>query len=381
VVSKASDVAAVGAVAGVAYAEIAVKQGSQADTYSSAANIQKTAAQLSYVTGAADFSMGAFAYVAQKKKLEQMKSTITGSEGGVKASSDPAVTNALTNAVEAAKKAAYNHMMWGAGKLAAGYGMMYVAKKSQQQAANMGEIQADKDVIAALQAQQAQQVAGATSPTPGAPGSAAGGAAPFYQNNNPTFTIPGNTAQGASSPASNSASNGGTGSSTGGSSPLAGLTSSPAAAARSPASSGGLLGSSSASSAPGSEGTKSESATDPGQQKAAKEAIGNSFEMQLTGGMHAFAGGGSSASGGKDDVPNIASLMGSMGETKTAGTGLSPNALFAAGTEGTDGREQGSMSGVSAKSEISLFDITKAKITKMFEVGNVGIPKDVQVKN
>lgn len=376
VISKASDVAAVGAVAGVAYAEMGVKKNNQADTYASAANIQKTAGEVAYVTGAADFSMGAYAYIAQKNKLEAMKNTISGSAGGAKASTDPAVTGALTNAVEAAKQAAYAHMMWGAGKLAAGYGMMYVAKKSQDQAARMGEIQADQDMITALQAQQAT---GGTSAAANAAVAAASGAAPYYQNNTPSFTLPGTTAA-SSTLSSNVVSYGSAGSSTGGSAPLLGANASAVTAARNPASTTGASGgggnSTGASSPPAAD-----AAANPPKENTAKEALGSSFEMQLTGGMRSYAGGGGSSSG-KDEIPNIASLMGGgEANAKTAATGLSPTALFQAGTEGTDGQEQGSMSGVNGKSETSLFDITKAKLTKMFQVGNVGIPKNVEVKN
>jgi hypothetical protein len=374
VISKASDLAAVGAVGAVAYAELGVKKNNQADTYASAANIQKTAGEVAYVTGAADFSMGAYAYIAQKNKLDQMKNTITGSVNGVKADTDPAVSGALTTAVEAAKKAAYAHMMWGAGKLAAGYGMMYVAKKSQDQAARMGEIQADKDMIAALQAQQAT---GGTSVAANAAIAGGGGPAPYYQNNAPAFTIP--TSSGGASTASPAVVNYGSGgSTTGGSAPLLGAA---AASARNLASTGGVSGGGGAAASGGDP--KADAATgDAAKDKTAKEALSGNFEMQLSGGMKGYAGTGSSG-GGKDDVPNIASLMGNMGDqnAKTAATGISPTALYAAGTEGTDGQEQGSMSGVNGKSETSLFAITKAKLTKMFEVGNVGIPKNVEVKN
>ncbi|MGZ6337268.1 MAG: hypothetical protein ACXWSL_14975 [Bdellovibrionota bacterium] len=375
VVSKAGDLAAVGAVGATINGEMGVKKNNQADTYSSAANIERMAGTASYVTGAADFSMGAYAYVAQKNKLEQMQKTIAGTSGGVKAAaSDPAVTSALTNAVEAAKKAAYSHMMWGAGKLAAGYGMMYLAQKSETQAANRASIQ-DDQMMAAMLAQR--QAAGGA--LPAAQPALVGGPAPFYQNNTPTFNIPNTSGNSglAATPAAAAATNAmNNGSSTGGSAPISG--------ARMPASAGisgkggGGGGGIADSAGPGA------AAEDGGKEKVAKEAMGSNFEMQLTGGMRPYSGAASPTAASKEEVPNMAALMGGLNGdagAKSAATGLSPNQVYQDALEGTEGTEQGSMAGVNGKSDSTLFAITKAKLTKMFQVGNVGIPKNVEVKN
>jgi hypothetical protein len=133
-----------------------------------------------------------------------------------------------------------------------------------------------------------------------------------------------------------------------------------------------------------SRSLEAEDAAKDKNEKAAKEAMGNSFETQLTGGsgVRSFAGGAPAAAG-KDEVPNLAALAGNIGAdpgSQSAATGLSPTALMREAQEGADGSEQGSMVGVNGKSETSLFEITKAKITKMFQIGNVGIPKNVEVK-
>lgn len=384
-ISKASDVAAVGAVGATIYGELGRKKNGQSDTYDSAANIEKKAGMVSYATGAADFSMGAYAYVAQKNRLEHMKQELSAS--GVSSRAESNANAALLNAVEAAKKAAYSHMLWGAGKVAAGYGMMYLAKKSQQQAENLESLDEQKFLqqMALQQRAAAGQLPGATAPTPTPVGS---GVVPYYQNNNPVITIPNSgTSTTGLAPLPKSVSynvaGGGSASGSGSSAPLnpnaarnlasalsAGKADAPAASA------GGGTGGGSGASAEGEEASKEKN------EKAAKEALGSTFEGQLTGGggLHPFSGG-AGGGGAKDEVPNLAALMGGGDGTKLAGTGLSPTQIFQAAQEGTDGTEQGSMVGVSGKSETSLFDITKAKLTKMFQVGNVGAPKNVEVKN
>lgn len=385
-VSKASDVAAVGAVGAVAYAEIGMKSGNQASTYSSAANIEQTAGTAAYVTGAADLTMGAYAYVAQKQKLEQMEKELTTKKDGVRMNPNSAAASSLTGAVEAAKKAAYSHMMWGAGKMAAGYGMQYIARRSQDQAEKMQSIQDDREYaqimqMRAAQAGQlpAQQVMLGASNT--------GGALPVYNNNNPSFSLPNNTAASAMAAKSGPVTYAVPGGGSGGTGASAALTPQNARALAS-AAAGKAGGGGGGAPAGGLEGNAApaDDAQKEKTEKSAKEAMGSSFEMQLTGGMKAYSGSGAPSGGGKDEIPNLSNLMGAMGGTdptgaKLAGTGLTP-AMILQGAQNNGGDdEQGSMAGVSNKSETSLFELNHAKLTKMFQIGNVGIPKDVEVKN
>lgn len=365
--SKASDLAAVGAVGGVIYGEMGVKTGNQANTYESAANIERIAGQASYATGAADLTMGAYAYVAQKNKLEQMKATLADTKNGVKSNVDSSTISALANAAEAAKKAAYSHMMWGAGKLAAGYGMMYVAKQSQAQADRMNSI-SDAQFVNA----QAVQQAAAAGTLPAQPGGV-----PYYQSNAPQFTYPNAAGTSLAAPVAPTVNYGLPGGGTGSSAPIGGAAARSVASAIAGAKGGGGSGGSS-----GKGGDLEPMADDKAVDKNAKEAMGSSFEMQLTGGLHSFTGGGSAAA--KDETPNLAALLNPGGDASahpSAATGLSPAQLMRDAREGAEGDEQGSMAGVSGKSEVSLFDITKMKLTKMFQIGNVGIPKTVEVKN
>lgn len=369
VVSKVSDAAALAAVGGVIYSEVGVKKGSQAETYESAAKIQRTAGKASYVTGATDLTLGAYAFVAQKRKLEEMQETLNGKGAS---SGNARLNQSLVNAVEATKKAAYSHMMFGAGKMAAGYASMWLAKRSAEQAESMhslNELQMLEEMAAARQA-------AATSPTPASVVMAT--PVPYYNNNQPVFALPSSTTNTGLAPLPSSPSY--YAQSSGGSSSL------PKQGVRQPASSGsgggsgagGLGGGGGASAQAGTTET-AEEAEEP-KAKANKEALG-SFEAAIAGGMRPF--GGSPGEPAKDEAPNFAAMMGLGGQenTKPAATGLSPTQMYSEALEGTEGTEQGSMSGVNGKSQVSLFAITKEKLNKMFQVGNVGMPKNVDVRN
>ncbi len=363
VISKTSDVAAVGAVGAVIYGEMGVKTNNQAGSFEQAAHIQKTAGLVNYAAGAADFTMGAYAYVAHKNKLEQMQSSISGSADGVKSNADPALGSGLANAVEASKSAAYSHMLYGAGKMAAGYASVWLAKRSQNQADKMNSIDASQYYN--FQNPVLVPAALPFTPPPGA------NAAPYYTNNQPTFIMPDSSGVSAQTqPATGVGGNGPNlaGSSSGSSvAPLGGLIRSPASISGGKLSGGGG----------GDSSVASATAEDPAKEAVAKEAIGASFEAPLTGGIRSFNGG--SGSSAKEEPPNLAALLGSD-QGKTAATGLSPNQMYQDALEGTDGTEQGSMAGVNGKNDTSLFQITRLKLTKMFEIGNVGVSKNVEVK-
>jgi|GEM_PF-7118420 len=367
VVSKVSDVAALAAVGGVIYGELGVKKPNQASTYESAAKIQRMAGQASYVTGATDLTLGAYAFVAQKRKLEEMQKTLNGKG----ASTDNGQLNSsLANAVEATKKAAYSHMMYGAGKMAAGYASMWLAKRTEKAAESMNTIQELREQI------EIEKIRAASgTPVTIMPAWPAGASppAPYYQNNNPVFTMPSSTSNSGLAPLPVSPTPIASG---GASIAMPGRnTASTPASAKGPSGGGGggtSAGDSSGASAPPPEETAA-------QAKSHKDALG-SFETSLTGGLRSF--GGSSAAPAKDEAPNMAALLGGTDSGgHQAATGLSPTQMMSAALEGTEGTEQGSMAGVNGKSETSLFAITKEKLNKMFQVGNVGIPKELEVKN
>lgn len=368
-ISKVSDVAAIASVGGVIYAEMGVKKNGQDETYDSAANIQRTAGKASYVTGATDLTLGAWAYVTQKRKLEAMQKNLN-SNGAQ--TNNGALNSSLANAVEATKKAAMSHMMWGAGKVAAGYGMMKLAERSEKQAENMRSIAELNELNAMLAARNAagQPMLNPAQLNP--PGSAT---VPYYQNNQPAFVFPSSGSSSGLAQTPNAVSYGVP---SGGASVALGNLRTPASASApkgSGLSGGGGGGGASASgaSAPPPEGE------DPAKAKAAKEAMGSNFEASLTGGPRSFAGGPSEPA--KDEMPNLAGLMGGQPDAQTAATGLSPAQMYSTALEGTEGTEQGSMAGVNGRSETSLFEITREKLNKMFQVGNVGIPKEVEVRN
>jgi hypothetical protein len=211
-------------------------------------------------------------------------------------------------------------------------------------------------------------------------------AIPYYQNNTPTFALPNSTGTALSPSAQGTGTTGlqpTLGSSTGGSvAPLGAMARAPASISGkgAPASGGGsgdaaATGDASAAAAP-----------DGAKDKTTKEALGSSFEVQLNGGVKPYNGNSAGASPG-GDMPNLASLLnsgapsGGSGGSGFGATGLNPAQIFRDAQEGSEDAEQGSMAGVSGKSETSLFDITKQKLLKMFQTGNIGIPKNVEVKN
>jgi hypothetical protein len=194
---------------------------------------------------------------------------------------------------------------------------------------------------------------------------------PYYANEQPIFVLPGSGPAYASGLTTiGGAPTGPTGGSSSGSSVAP-----PGGFLRNPASiSGGKPGGGGGG---GGSGSADAAAEEPEKGGAvAKDALGTSFETPLTGGgTHSYMGSGSG--GGKEETPKPEGLLGG----NSAATGLSPNQMYQTALEGTDGAEEGSMAGVSGRNDASLFDITRQKLTKMFETGNVGVSKNVEVRN
>lgn len=368
--SRISDAAAVGSIGAVGYAELIKKNQSQSETLLGAAKIQETAGYVSYTTGAADFSMGAYAYLSQKKKLEKMKETLSGVSGNLQMNAeDIAAVKKLATAAEETKKAAYSHMMYGAGKAAVGYASMWMAKRNKDQAASLASI----DSAAYLPPASPSTISNTQSTN--------NGGTAYYPNNNVQFLLP----------TDNSGASVGNPGSTNAAVVAGGGASVMPSEFRNPASnsSGGKGGVSSSGSpggagAPSAKGGGTES-TDGSAgleaNKDGKETASQGFEISLAGGNSNRYGGGSGEKskddGGVGDL--LGGLMGSGAESKA--TGVNPNQIYRSATEDLDGTEEvGSMAGVGNKDR-TLFEAVRSKYFKMMEVGRLQGPGAVEVKN
>jgi hypothetical protein len=361
-VSRASDIAAVGAIGAVGYAQLIKKDESQAATMEGVAKIQETAGYVSYATGAADISMGAYALAAQKSKLEKMNKALSKvSKSGFKLSqSDSALVSKLKNAAEQTKKAAYSHMAYGAGKVAVGYASMYLADKNRQIAASLGSI--DPNMMAAP---------GISPPTAPYVYQGANGSA-YYQNNNPELIMPTGSSTAAGPADTESFSGAGAGASV-----------MPSQEFRQPASSsgkgGGLGGLGSAMSsgggaAPSPEAAAEATATEEGKTGAPAAEVG--LNIGAGGGGSRYGGGGTPAS--EESAPSPGVVGGA--DAKSSGTGVNPNSIYRDAMEGLDDQAQGSMAGVSGSGQ-TLFQVIKVKYNKMMEVGRLQGPGAVEVRN
>lgn len=365
-VSKASDIAAVGAIGAVAYGQMGKASSGQSDGLLQAAQLQETAGYVSYAAGATDFSLGAYAYLRQKQRLEAMHKVF---ETQMR-NAPPAVKSKLATAAEESKNAAYSHMMYGAGKAAVGAASIYLAKRNREQAANMSSISQSAMLP------PAQQQAVASVPL-------VAGAAPNYQNNSPQFALaqPKGTTGSATHPG------GSAGAGASGSAPLElkGISDAARAAYRSNGGGGsGLSGGSGA--APGGAGGAAAATSDDRAPASAEadgnhnEALGDAFELSLSGAGPRYGGGKSSS--GDDATGGLGSLLSSaLGNSETvAATGINPNQVFREATSDLTGEEQGSMAGVNGGGS-TLFQVIKLKYNKMVEVGRVQGPGVVQVRN
>ena len=361
-VSRASDVAAVGAIGTVGYQELMKKDASQADSLKSVAKIQETAGYVSYTTGAADFSMGAYAFAMHKQKLERMKDVL----GKANLSpQDASTVSKLTNAAELSKQAAYNHMLYGAGKAAFGYASMYMAKENKKAAEKLESI----DVNAAA-------AANAFVYHP----SGLGGTAPYYQNNTPQFYLPNSTNTSTAGGAATASGSGGVVAG-GGASVL------PSDPAKFPTTGGkpdvvaSGAGAAGAAPAGGSAGKEAEGKKEEESAAApARDPASRGFEVNLTGGGLRYGGGSNSGETTASDPAALLSAVGGDSSPASHATGLNPGRLFSEATEDLDGNENGSMAGVSSKNN-SLFETVRTKYHKMMEGGRVQGPGAVEVRN
>jgi hypothetical protein len=364
--SKVSDIAAVGAIGAVGYAELVKKDQSQADTLKSAANIQETAGIVSYTTGAVDFSMGAYAYLAQKKKLEKMKETLSGVSGGIQMNSEEAaVIKKLATAAQETQKAAYSHMMYGAGKAAVGYASMWMAKRNREQAKSLSSL---------------EDVEYGPQPTvSSSPQFSNNGGVPYYPNNNPQFFISsdGESTNSLAPTASSAGSFAG-----GGASVMPNESRNPASAGS--GKSGGVSSAGGGSAGGGAPvvGAAGGGAAEESASNEANKAATQGFEVSLSGGNSSRYGGGGEKSSGGDSADSSQALGGAIaGGGDSRATGLNPNSIYRDALEGLDGSEEaGSMAGVNGKDR-SLFDAVKMKYYKMMEVGRLQGPGAVEVKN
>jgi len=372
--SRLSDIAAVGAIGATGYAHMIKRDTSQAESLNGAASIQETAGYVSYASGAADISMGAYALAMQQRQLENIKEKLSGKAAGLNMQ-NPALMSKISKAAEETKKAAYSHMMYGAGKVAVGYASMHLAKKNREQAANMESL---VDLTPTANPYQSG-IAATNNPT----FSANSGAAPYYQNSNPQFVLP----TGSSTSSTNS---GSTAPATTGSSGGASVMPSPEFRGLASAGSKGGLSAGTSSGGGGSGGSGSAATADEKAEDAAAEAAkakaaeGMGQELNLGGGNGSRYGGGSSSD--KDEGGGVADLLGGMLGANTPAapasnaTGLNPNSLYRDATEDLSGNEQGSMAGVSG-SGTTLFQVVKTKYNKMMEVGRLARPGTVEVRN
>jgi hypothetical protein len=360
-VSRVSDIAAVGAIGAVGYSELIKKDSSQASSLESVAKIQETAGYVSYATGAADISMGAYALAAQKSKLEKMKKALSSvTKSGVKLTpADSALVSKITNAAEQTKKAAVSHMAYGAGKVAVGYASMYLADKNKKIADSLNSLDTMNMPV--------NQSAGAPYVYKGSNGTA------YYQNNNPEMVIPtdGSSTAGdnTAGPVSDSFSGAG-----GGASVM------PSSEFRQPSSAGkgsGLGGLTAGGGPKGGESGAPEASAEAAPEDGAKPKESSDGALTLSGGGGSRYGGGAGTSeGGDAPVPQILESA----DARSSGTGVNPNSVYSAAMEGLDEDAQGSMAGVSGSGQ-TLFQVIKVKYNKMMEVGRLQGPGAVEVRN
>lgn len=374
-VSRVSDIAAVGAVGAVAYAELGQKKNNQSSTYTSAANLQEKAGIVAYTTGAADVSMGAWAYVQQKRKLEAMQETLNGKNSGISGKSGNATLDSrLVTAIEKTKEAAYKHMLYGAGKVAAGYASMKLAERSKKQAESMASIEL---------AQSLQATSGVTT---GPVAGSSGGSAGTFQTGQPSFSLATGTGTSTSTATATNAAEGG-GSSTGSSSLFGNSELRSGISNRTPADTGGGAGAPAGGLSFGNSGPEAAAAAKEEEEKAVQAEVAKSAfgfgEFSRGGGGGTFSGGSASAAAGEDVPAALNGLVAGLAgdQAPSVASRINPNQMYDEATAGIDGNEQGSMVGVSGNRDKSLFETIKFKHTKALQSGNVQGPASVEVRN
>ncbi len=354
-VSKVSDAAAAGAIGAAGYMELMHKDATQADNLRSVANIEEAAAYAAYASAATDFSLGAYAYLSHKQKLEDMKEKLAGEKN----SQNPEAVEKLHTAAEATTEAAYNHMLYGVGKAAVGYTGMWLAKNNRKEAERLSSI--DTTAVELNPALAA--------------GNLPNNGPAYVHNNSPQISFPSgtNTGSGSTSVASSSP----VISSSGASMMMPSRGSRKLASAKmGPAASGGgsnsLLSTGAGGGAAAGGSTNQEATAEP-----TKEAL-QSFEMSLSGGGPSYRGGNSGKAEGPSIPQLLSSLMGGEEPTKSAATGLNPNRMYREALAG--GETQGSPDGIHESEDSSLFELIKAKHNKMLESGRLQGPGAVSVR-
>lgn len=363
-ISRVSDVAAVAAVGGALGGEV-FKDSSQASSLNSMAKIQKTASKAGYVSGATDLGLGAYAYLKQKKQLEEIQRQTNGviaNEDGSSISNSTtnrSYNNDMNRAIADTKKAAYNHMLSGAGKVVVGFVSAKLAERTERQKK-------------ALESLKSPSTAGTASPllVP-----STGSSAPV-QNNQPGFyTSSGSSGMPGTSSGNTPGASGGIGASSGTSVGPTGKNALLAAnAARSPAS-GGALGS--------SAGTGKNALADAmndakkkadGEEAAKKDDLLSKFEYSPgRGGGSRYTGGGDGGGGGGSDLGSVIASalgLGNNSANNPTGAGVDPSAFTGASAMPEDQGMAASNAGVSTDNK-DLFSLVKAKHLEMLQQGRL----------
>lgn len=361
-VSKVSDAAAVGAIGAVGVSQLMMKDDSQSKSLKKVANIQKVAGYASYASGATDLAIGAYVYAQEKSRLEKMKKAAAAS--GISKSS-PDLNSDLTNAIEKAKSAAYSHMLYGAGKVAVGYGSMWLAKENEKQADKLKSMDNQSASPSSLNASN-QKSSTVSS-----------------ENNSPSFTVLADTTTAENNQNSNeTAAAGGAGASSGTSvmpnKPFAFNGKKVGSGAGGSGGSGANAGAQAGAGAAG-ERAPASGETPNAQENKKSEAL-DSFDSSMGGGGGSrFHAGSAPKSEESPIVSALNSMLGTDGGAPHQGaTGLRPDQIY---NDATSGEVQASNeSGVNG-SEHSLFEITKAKINRSLELGKLSGPGEVEVRN
>jgi hypothetical protein len=384
-VSRVSDVAAVGAIGAAGYAHLGKASSGQEAALQSAAKIQETAAVASYAAGTTDLALGAYAYLQQKRKLEEIQNTIQKGQGGIGLSGGNSnISGKARAAAEQTTQAAYNHMLYGAGKVAVGYASMWAAKKNRQQAASMGSL----PIV--LPGQPAQQRAPANpqaqANNQGSGGSGDGG----IRSNSPT--IGGNISSITTATATKT--NTGTVAATPTNSIGAGMGTSvlpdfgnrnPSSISKGAAPTGNAGGVTAAAAGAGGKEKEQEAPVPEetsGNSENPKDAFGNGFELASGGGGVPAYSGGKSGDSTSDPTNGIGNLLGNiLGENKGSATGINPNQIYRDALAGLPDQSSESIGAEVSPSANSLFSTVTTKLRKMVELGRVQGPGAVEVRN
>lgn len=356
-VSHLTGVAAVGSVGTMLYTEMGMKDSNQSSSLAKVARIQKKAGYVNYAAGATDLAIGAYTYASQAKKLESIKDELTG-QGKLYNTAGSSAISSLNSAIAKTKSAAYSHMFFGAGKMAAGYASIYMSKQNKKQADN----------LASYETQMYYNQMNTPYPMPTISQPPVNGGAPYYQNNQPSFAIAGSS---TNTDSTNSNSTGTDPYATSGASimPHDGITRNLASSKNGGVSTGGNGGANPSLFNATGESASNDTAADAQANKQAEALSG--FEISLSGGgASRYTGSGSSHDAGKSDSTSLNPSF----VDNSVGTGVNPNEVYKNAVSDVN---QGALEN---GGEQSLFDAIRAKHMKMVEMGRVMGPPPVEVK-